>query len=215
MKYKTRAWKPFQREAYHWAWHDKKIVGIVQAFFRDIRRAHQRIWRGYCDYDIFSIYDWFLGIMPTMLQEYKDNLHGCPDAPGLISHRVFLDESEKEGDESLQAWNAVLDRMLFLLKEADEETCTRENPYEEHYLRALKEFEDKYGSFGEKLMTEEERADEKSGKGIRWYTLHDVEEYRPLAEKYMDEEKAIAQYRWDCKNEALDLFSKWFYDLWD
>ena len=181
MKYNTRVWKPFQREAYHWAWHDKKIVGIVQAFFRDMRRAHQRIWIGYCDYDIFSICDWFLGIMPTMLQEYKDNLHGCPDVSGLISHRVFLNNSEKEGNESFQAWNAVLDRMIFLLKEADEETCTRGNQYEEDYLRALKEFEDKYGSFGEKLMTEEERADEKSGKGIRWYTLCDVDEYKPLA----------------------------------
>lgn len=215
MKYKTRAWKPFQRENYHWAWHEKHLIGVMQEVGRDLYRSHQRIWKGYCDYDIFSIFSWFLGIMPTMLQEYKENLHGYPDAPGLISHRVILADSDKEGNESFQAWNDVLNRLIFLLKEADEGTCTHENPYEEDYFRALKEFEGKYGSFGEKMMTKEERKEEKSGKGIRWYTLHDVDEYRPLAEKYIEEEKNIAQYRWNCKNEALELFSKWFYDLWD
>ena len=215
MKYKTRVWQPFRRDSYHWAWYDKKIVGVIQEFGRDLRRCHQRIWRGYCDYDLFSIFHWFLGIMPTMLQEFKDTQHGCPIVPGFISHRVFLDDADKEGDEDLKAWNAVLDRMIFLLQEVDEETCSRVNPYEEEYFKARREFDEKYGSFGEKLMTDEERKDSESGWGTRWYSLHDVEEYRPLAEKYMDEKKKIAQYRSECKDEALALFSKWFYDLWD
>lgn len=214
-KYKTQVWHPFRRDAYHWAWHDKKLFGIIREFWRDLCRCHERIWKGYCDNDIFSIDDWFLGIMPTMLQEFKGAQHGCPTAPGLISHRVFLEESAKEKDEDLQAWNAVLDRMIFLLKEADEETCTRENPYEEEYLKARREFDAQYGIFGEKLMTGEERNNDRNGKGKRLYSLCDVEEYRPLAEKYLAEEKAIARYRCACKDEALELFSKWFYDLWD
>ena len=46
--------------------------------------------------------------------------------------------------------------------------------------------------------------------------LYDLElEYKDIEEKYYEEEKALSQYREDCKNEALELFSKWFYSLWD
>ena len=34
-------------------------------------------------------------------------------------------------------------------------------------------------------------------------------------EKYYEEEQKLAEYRCRCKNEALQLFSEWFYDLWD
>ena len=122
MKYETRVWQPFQREAYHWAWHDKYLIGVIQELGHDLRRIHQRIWRGYCDYDIFSIFSWFLGIMPTMLQEYKDNLHGCPDAPGLISHRVFLDDSEKEG-------NAVVYKQAVRISEGVGKTPAPSSPF--------------------------------------------------------------------------------------
>lgn len=47
------------------------------------------------------------------------------------------------------------------------------------------------------------------------YFPGDVEEYKELSEKYMEEERKLGQCRMECKNEALALFSKWFYDLWD
>lgn len=43
----------------------------------------------------------------------------------------------------MQAWKDVLDKMIFLMKEADEETCSRENPFEEEYRKVHKEFERK------------------------------------------------------------------------
>ena len=43
----------------------------------------------------------------------------------------------------------------------------------------------------------------------------EIPEYKDIEEKYYEEEKALSQYREDCKNEALELFSKWFYSLWD
>lgn len=43
----------------------------------------------------------------------------------------------------------------------DEEKCTKKNPYDEAYTKAMKEFTEKYGFFGEKLETEEEKEKEK------------------------------------------------------
>ena len=54
-----------------------------------------------------------------------------------------------------------------------------------------------------------------SHKGTRWYTLSDVEKYKPLSKKYMEEDLKIRKYQRKCKDEALALFSKGFYDLWD
>ena len=215
MKYKTWVWHPFCRDDYHWAWYDKKLWGVIRQFGRDLRRCHQRIWRGYCDYDLFSIDHWFLGIMPTMLQEFKDTQHGCPVVPGLASHKVFLEKEEEKDDEDLAKWNAILDRMIFLLKEAEEETCSKTNLYEDEYFKAHREFEGKYGKWGEKLLTPEEQEDVKNNRGHRLYFPGDVEEYKELSEKYLEEEQKLSQYRMECNNEALALFSKWFYDLWD
>ena len=214
MKYETNVWKPFNRNNYRSAWHDKKVIGVVRELKRDIRRCHERIWRGYCDYDIYSICDWFLGIMPSMLENFRDHLHGYPDMPNSVSQRLTLDDEDKES-EGMKAWKTVLDRMVFLMREADENTCTRANPYEEAYNKAQKEFSEKYGMFGEKLLTDEERKRSESGEGTRMYMPSDVEEYKPISDQYFDEERKIAEYRCKCKEEALELFSKWFYDLWD
>ena len=53
-----------------------------------------------------------------MLQEFKDTQHGCPVVSGLASHKVFLEKEEEKDDEDLAKWNAILDRMIFLLKES-------------------------------------------------------------------------------------------------
>lgn len=43
----------------------------------------------------------------------------------------------------------------------------------------------------------------------------DLPEYKEIEDKYYAEEKILSQYREECKNQALELFSKWFYYLWD
>lgn len=78
------------------------------------------------------------------------------------------------------------------------------------YEDVLQEFEAKYGSFGEKL---EEGKKNKHGRVLHFPS--EVPKYKDIEEKYYAEEKALKQYREDCKNEALELFSKWFYLLWD
>lgn len=45
--------------------------------------------------------------------------------------------------------------------------------------------------------------------------MRELPEYKELCKRYDEEEKKLEQYREECKNKAFDLFSKWFYDLWD
>lgn len=213
-KYETRVWKPFQRKAYHEAWVDKKIFGVLWEFGRDLRRCHKRIWRGYCDDDIFAIDAWFLGLMPTMLEDFRDHLHGYPESEDLKPQTLTITDEEKTS-EGMLAWKAVLNRMIFLLREADEETCKRINPYAAEYAQARTEFEKKYGSFGEKLHAGNDRSDFTIVKGRRICFLGDTEEYREVSDKYFEEREKLERYRRECKDEALALFSKWFYALWD
>ena len=195
--YRTDLWKPFRRQSYRYAWYRKSILGIVREFGRD----------------------WFLGIMPVMLEEFKDNLHGYPsfedDENPYIGHALIGDDFDEASEEGLTRWKEILDQMIFLLREADEDTCSKENPYEEQYNQASDEFEMKYGRFGEKLLTEEELEEERKTGNKRWYFPDDVEEYKPISDLYFGERRRLAQYREQSKNEALALFSKWFYSLWD
>lgn len=214
MKYRTRVWKPFQKENYRCVWSSIGLYGIIREFFRDLRFSHQRIWRGYCEQDIYSIYDWFLGIMPTMLENFRDDLHGCPEMPGSISQRLVVDEEDRESDD-MRKWIAVLNRMIFLLRETDEETCSRKNPYEEEYFQAWEEYGDQYGTFDDEQIHPGIQINGHPLKTVRLRFPEEAEEYREIAEKYRNTETEIAQYRMDCKNEAMELFSKWFYDLWD
>ena len=50
---------------------------------------------------------------------------------------------------------------------------------------------------------------------ITYHGMRELPEYKELCKRYDEEEKKLEQYREECKNKAFDLFSKWFYDLWD
>lgn len=214
MKYKSSVWQPFNKENYHWAWRDKKLIGVIKEFVHDIKRCHDRIYKGYCDHDVWSIDRWFLKIMPTMLRELRDTTNGYPDSVENSSHAISIDEMDKIND-GMKAWKKELSRIVFLLQEADEDLCRRKNPYQAEYDKAQKKFERKYGMFGEKLLTKKEKIDSRSGKGKRMYTISDVPEFKSISDRYFDEERKLSKYRSKCKDKAMKLFSKWFYDLWD
>ena len=206
----ARVWHPFMADSCRYAWRKSFIVGVLAELGRDIHRSWQRVWRGYCDYDLFSIFDWFLEIMPEMLKEYKDTRHGSPVMDGNYMPEPEPGNSGR-ADANEKAWDAVLDRVIFLLGEAGEETCSRKNPFEEAYDRALDEFQRKYGTFGEQLDDERD----KRSPGKRMHFPDEVPEYQEISKNYFEEEKKLAEYRSACKDELFQLFSRWFYDLWD
>lgn len=169
----------------------KRPWKLPKLMLRNIKYSIQRVTKGYCDKDLWNIDCWFMNLMPDMLQQFKDTKHGNPDG---------LDVE----------WDNILERMIFLLREMNEETCRRKNPYQAEHENVMDEFEEKYGIFGEKL-----EADKKAELRRVLHFPHELQEYKDVEEKYYAEERALVQYRVACKNQALELFSKWFYDLWD
>ncbi|WP_044917220.1 hypothetical protein [Butyrivibrio sp. WCE2006] len=126
--------------------YDKKTHGFenpkekFKRWRRNIRFAYQRIKYGYCDSDVWSIDLWFLNVMPEMLQHLKDTTHSYPCFQGSISHALCENVMSEETDnEGVKQWEATLSEMIFLLNEANEDTCTRENKYQEEYDKAQEE----------------------------------------------------------------------------
>ena len=177
---------------------------------RNIKFFYQRIKYGYCDSDVWNIDYWFLNVMPGMLQQLKETTHSYPCFPNIVYGNGMSEDINK----GMKQWDDILSEMIFLLNEANEDKCTKENKYQKKYDKAQEEFDNKYGLFGEKLRTEAEKAEEKKGTH-RLYMLGDVPEYKEISELYYNESKALWNYRDECKNKALELFSEWFWNLWD
>ncbi len=188
----------------------------IMRWGRNIKHAYQRIKYGYCERDVWSIDWWFLNVVPNMLEDLRDTAHGYPDSPDSMAQAIVdTGRPEDVDDAGMKRWQDTLTEMVFLLREANEDTCTRLNPYEEEYLKADKRFTDMYGHFGDGLKTAEELAKEKE-KGCRtMYTMDRLPENKEIHDKYFAEEREIDKYRSECKDKALDLFKLWFWNLWD
>ena len=171
-------------------------VKTIGDFFRSLKWAWQRATKGYCELDTYSVSDWFLNTLPDMLEEIKKNYTGYPD------------------ELTEQQWNEILSRLIFLLREANVDTCTKINPYKAEYSRIFDEFRKKYGEWGEKLLTEEEKAKAKKSGSHPVYLPHHMPEYKEISDLYFNEERKISEYQVQCKDKAIEMFSKWFYSLW-
>lgn len=192
-------------------------VRTIGDFFRSLKWAWQRATKGYCELDTYGVSDWFLNTLSEMCEYINENRYCYPSALfdeamahyGLKSMDDFYGATEKikskiekYGEEK---WGEVLSRLAFLLREANEDTCSKVNPYEDEYHRALEEFREKYGEWGEKLLTKEEKAaSKKSGRHP---------EYTEICELYFNEEHNLNAYREKCAKDALEIFSEWFYSL--
>lgn len=174
--------------------------------------ARQRIKRGFADEDVWSIDIWFMNVMPKMLKQLRETHVG---SPACLGENYYNEKGILVNDTCHQEWNDILDRMIFLLQEMNEETCKKKNPYEDEYMKELQSFENKYGFFGEKLLTEEEKEDAEKTGYTCWHTLSEQPQHQELSTKYMEEEKKLFDYRDACKNEFFELFSKYFWNLWD
>lgn len=208
-----------------------RTLAKIKHFFRCMKWSKQRMHRGFADCDVWSMYSYLQELMPAMLQYLKDNRMGSPsylayaedneeDKPHLMGDQILMDKktSDDENDgfsKSHREWDKILDRMIFLWRELDEETCSKKNPYEETHMKAFEEFSDKYGFLGQKLETEEEKKKLKKSGGHYVHFMSELPEYAEIDRLYMEEEKRLAEYRVKCKDEAFDLMKKYFFDLWD
>lgn len=196
----------------------KKTMTKKEIAFEE-RMAKQRAKRGFSDRDVWSIDYWFCNTISPMLKQLAKNAHGYQtlDENGDIIHTG--DTSKEESEMYAKRWKDAILHMAFLADEMNEEMCSMKNPFERDFHRVHRIFEKRYGFWGEKLQTDEEKRQEEEGKGTRMYFPEDDpvhgEEYRKITDQYMDFEKKISDYREECKNEFFMLFSKYFWYLWD
>lgn len=176
----------------------ERIRGVGQ----NIVWSMQRIKRGYSDYDVWNMDHYLQRLIPDMLLNLKKNRHGSP----------HLDEDD---DACHAKWDKTLNKMIFLWRESNEETCSMKNPYEEEYFRCFEEFEKKYGTWGEKLRTKKELSSEKKTGLSTMRFMDEVPEYKDIHEKYRTEQERLDKYRHKCWSEAMDMLKEWYWDLWD
>ena len=175
----------------------------------------QRLKRGYSDMDVWDIKFWFMNTVRPMLQQLRDTHTG---SPSRLGENYQNENGLWVNDTCHDEWDAILDRMIFLLGEMDEEKCSRKNPYDKQWENAHKKFREKYGLFGDGLKSEEELSEEKKKGSHRIYFPSDEpgrDDIKELEKKWRDEEDNLYQYRLNCKDEFFKLFSEYFYDLWD
>jgi hypothetical protein len=181
----------------------------------------QRYARGFSDVDSWNIYSWFIEVMRPALIEMRKGLHGCPSSvPSMLpNNSQAVQMPDEEESEDMKQWKAVLDRMIFLLGEMDEETCSYKNPVQNEVDKAERWFTNKYGFFGQKFeeLNNIPCSDDERGSK-RMYFYHDEPthpEWQLLREQWSKYEALKASYRNTCKEEFFKLFSHWFWDLWD
>ena len=190
--------------------------------------AYQRAVRGYADCDAWDLRVWFLGVMPDMLEQFAEHtqsfpLTGDPDDEQLSqnSHAVHCitlsddtpDEIEYREQRYIQ-WQNTIKAIAEKLREADEDTCSKKNPMAEEFHKMYEEFNTKYGLFGEKLETEEEKAKHIGGR-VMHFPSEAKAEWAEITEKYRKEAINLDKYRHICFEEAMGQFIKWFWDMWD
>ena len=147
------------------------VINRIKDWLRELKWKFQRFHRGYSDNDAWSIRDWFLLIMPKVLDTMRANLHGSP-------YGITFEE-----------WQNILERMSYCFKEAHEETCSQTNEYEDMFDIYFEENEN--GTYSSKVSNEE------------------------IYIKWAKRQEEISEYQTKKLHEGLDLFKKYFWDLWD
>lgn len=103
-----------------------------------IKKGLQRAKKGYCYEDTYSIYDWFLSIMPQMLEEMSEGKY--LGAPGHIVSEFEAKHPDLPTDEADELafayWRDYLRRMAYYFREANEPT-EQKNEYRELWWNNL------------------------------------------------------------------------------
>lgn len=186
----------------------------------------QRGERGFSDYDTYGIYNWFMSIIPDMLEYKSEHFESIP---GIVDHEYCKKHgiSDWEAYEKVnkeewwnwcsEYWKKTLKKIAFLFREADEHTCSRRNPYQEEHNKALHDYLDKYGLFGSKVKDSPYNILDKYGRSSTRmndkYSMSNLDEYKEIDHKFYEEYHKIEAYQEKCKKKAFKMLKKYFYDL--
>ena len=170
-----------------------KILAKIKHFFKCVKWSKQRITRGYCDCDVWEMFSFLQTLIPDMLQTLKDTRTG---SPGYLGENYTNENGILVNDTCHEEWNCILDKMIFLWREAEKDTCSQKNPFDEAHSKAMDEFTERFGLFGNKLQTEKElEENRKRGGGgtIIEYLLSDAAQIEvwPKVKKHLTAGKTL------------------------
>ena len=164
-------------------WYPRNWWDNIRYFFRTIKWAWQRATKGYSDYDTFDLDVYYSRLMISSLSQFREDTRVYPG---------YMD--------SIEEWYAILDKIIFLLKQSNEdEPLEEKNELEEWYNEHL---ETSTFSFVEVK------------KGVRKYVDNDDAETKEKIKQYYKREDELYEIRKQKRKEAFDLMAEYFGHLW-
>ena len=146
-----------------------------QQLFYNLKHARQRIVRGYADDDVFCFFEWFLHVIPSMLQDLADdNYGGYPGFPPF-------DTPEK--------WSIWLHEQSQRLISCREEERDKRNQYYEEYMKS---FDMKLPENGETKITFDEAPNHKEVSQL--YFAREKELYEEARQTLRDTFAQLAEW---------------------
>lgn len=100
----------------------RNILNFPRNVFYEVKYGIQRAKNGFSIRDTYNIDCWFLNIMPNMLKKFNKINMGYP---------ISMKEDE---------WKAIIEDMIFHFTNANEDTCSEINEYEDEFLNSKEDF---------------------------------------------------------------------------
>ena len=168
-----------------------------------LKHAYQRIRYGFSYRDVWAIDYWFLKVMPKMLRELAKTTHGYPSS-------MFLDEDKEKLDlkelntERMSRWRNTLNDMATHFERADD---LNDNTYINEYADDLDNITEQYGLL--KLMCKNDN------EKLELMGKEKYDRYQEIHDKWFKRNLEINREREEELKKGLEMFCKYFRDLWD
>ena len=127
----------FRIKSYTWRYYLRHPLKYLKMFGKKCKWAYQRVVRGWCDYDTYSMDNWFCDVVPDMLDYLAANHMGWPDMDF----------------ETLEDWEEWLEKTAAAIRYNCEENYQKDNEFAAEYNKAM----DSWHSVGYTVGCEEIR----------------------------------------------------------
>ena len=186
------------------------------SFDRKLERSLKKEFRkkGYTWQDIDEFNYWFIITIPKMLKEYRETTREIP--MDLVIELIGEEQAEKNNDnENFKVWTDILDKMISLFIDANIETCSMKNKYEEETKQTIRNFyKEKWSNQDEPKETKEFIEEEYIHYGKLSFSDYDSffqdDNNKKIYDLYHEEQEKIIEYTKKCQKEALEMFVKYF-----
>lgn len=164
-------------------WYPRNWWSNIRYFFRTIKWGWQRATKGYSDSDVWDLDMFYSELMIASLSKFRTGTQGYP------GHM-----------DSIEEWYAILDKIIFLLKQANED-----EPLEEK--NELAEWYEEYLETRPLTLTKVEN-------GNHIYVTDNDDETKAKVKQYYKREEELYNIRTQKRKEAFELMAEYFGHLW-